>query len=400
MELRYLTIALILATSAVRLAGSLYQPAMPAIAADFGASEAAISATMTVYFLGLAISNIFMGPLSDSFGRRPLILAGLITVAAGSTICMFANGISILIAGRIVQAIGTSTIPVTSRAVIRDAYPEDKIVSILGITGIISALVPIAAPFAGGLITQYFNWKITFIISSACCIVSFFYAYLRLKETNPPEKRYSLEIAQTIKNYFKMLLDRTFMSAAIPNMIFFGIQGIYLTLGPFIFMGEFNYSPVEFGLTYIPLVSTLIAGRAVSSPIYRISSRKNTVLIITLISATAGTLLIGTRIICGTNNAATILAAAAIFSFAFGLSIPISTKIGLDQFRHISGAASSMLGTMQMGGAAATAAIGGLLLKYVRASDAFTILVTALAVTLVLTGLSIYIKPPKLRKYD
>jgi len=400
LKLRDLTIILVLAMSAVRLAGSLYQPAMPAIATDFGVSEAAISSTMTVYFLGLAISNILIGPLSDSFGRRPLILAGLLAVTAGSVICMYANNISLLIAGRLVQSLGTSTIPATSRAVIRDACPDNKVVSLLGLTGIISALVPVAAPFAGGVIIQCMNWKITFLISGLCCILAFLYAFSKLDETNPAGKRKPFQISGTVKNYLKMLLDRTFMSAAIPNTIFFGIQGIYLTLGPFIFMGEFKFSPMNFGLTYIPVVSALILGRAASGTLYRISSRQNTTLIITSISAAAGLILIGSRFIHGGNSPGPILLAASVFCFAFGLVIPISTKVGLDQFRHVSGAASSMLGTLQMGGAAAAGAVGGLLLKWIHASDAFVISTVIMAAGLVFTGLSIYIKPPKLRKYD
>lgn len=398
MKLKDLTIILIVATSAVRVAGNLYQPAMPAIAAGIGVSNAAISSTMTIYFLGLAAANIIMGPLSDSFGRRPLILFGLFAVTAGSALCIFANDISLLIAGRLVQAIGTSAIPVTSRAVIRDACPDNKVVTLLGLTGIISALVPLAAPFIGGLIIEWMNWRMTFIISTVCCLLAFIHALSKLEETNHARKPFA--ISGTLKNYSQMLIDRTFMSAAIPNMIFFGIQGVYLTLGPFIFLNEFKFSPAAFGLTYIPVVSALIIGRAASSPIYRHFSKKNTALIITLISALAGIILVAGHFSPAGNSPASILTAASIFSLAFGLTIPISTKVGIDQFRHVSGAASSMLGILQMAGAAIAGAVGGLLLEYALPSNAFVIPVTFMAVILLFSGASVYLKVPKLRKHD
>lgn len=398
MKLRDLTILLVVATAAVRVAGNLYQPAMPAIAAGIGVSNAAISSTMTIYFLGLAAANIVIGPLSDSFGRRPLILTGLFAVTGGSAICIFANDISLLIAGRLVQALGTSAIPVTSRAVIRDVCPDDKVVSLLGLTGIISALVPLAAPFIGGLIIEWMNWRMTFIISTACCLLAFIHSLSKLEETHHARKPFA--ISGTAKNYLRMLVDRTFMSAAVPNMIFFGIQGAYLTLGPFIFLNEFKFSPTSFGLTYIPVVSALILGRAASSPLYRKTSKKNTALIITLISALAGIVLAAGHFLPGGNSPSSILTAASIFSFAFGLTIPISTKVGIDQFRHVSGAASSMLGTLQMTGAAAAGAVGGLLLEYVQPSNAFVIPATLMAVILLSSGISVYLKVPRLRKHD
>jgi multidrug resistance protein len=142
---------------------SMYAPSMPAIARAFGASDGAVQLTLSLYLAGFAVAQLVYGPLSDRFGRRNVLLVGLAVYLAGTIACALAPSIGMLVAARVVQAMGACAGPALGRAMVRDVYPRDQTAQVLALVGMALAVAPAIAPALGGLFTFYATSPFIFI---------------------------------------------------------------------------------------------------------------------------------------------------------------------------------------------------------------------------------------------
>src|ERR1700694_2782338 len=145
---------------------SLYMlvPALPVLATDFGRDISIAQMTVSLYMVGLACSQIVMGPLSDRFGRRPVLLAGLGLMIAASSGCIFAETLPQLIAARFFQALGGATGMVVSRAIIRDLYPRERVGAMISLVIAVMMIAQMLSPLAGGLLENGFGWGAIFFV--------------------------------------------------------------------------------------------------------------------------------------------------------------------------------------------------------------------------------------------
>src|SRR5690606_11417779 len=153
-------ILLLVAVAAVSPLGiNIYLPSMPGMAADFGVDFAAIQLTLSLYLLTVAIGQLFIGPLSDRYGRRPVLLAGLAAFVLGSLLCLIAADIGLLLAGRVLQAVGGCAGITLSRAVVRDLYGREQAASMIGYVTMGMAVAPMLAPSIGGALDGVYGWQ-------------------------------------------------------------------------------------------------------------------------------------------------------------------------------------------------------------------------------------------------
>ena len=152
---------------------SLYMlvPALPVLATAFGRDISIAQMTVSLYMVGIACSQIIMGPLSDRFGRRPVLLAGLGLMVVASAACIFAETLPQLIAARFLQALGGATGMVVSRAIIRDLYSRERISSMISLVIAVMMIAQMLSPLTGGLLETAFGWRAIFYVITAASLV-------------------------------------------------------------------------------------------------------------------------------------------------------------------------------------------------------------------------------------
>ena len=150
---------LVLATAVGPMAINIFLPSMPRLEVDLSTSYAMVQLTLSLYLVGLAVAQLAYGPLSDRYGRRPLMITGVCIFLVGTVICIVAPSITILIIGRVLQAIGGCAGVVLGRAIVRDMYDRDKSASMLAYITMSMVVAPMLSPTIGGLIDEYYGWR-------------------------------------------------------------------------------------------------------------------------------------------------------------------------------------------------------------------------------------------------
>jgi MFS transporter, DHA1 family, multidrug resistance protein len=180
---RRVLVLLVAMTAIGPMALNILTPAVPGLVTTFGTDAAAVQLTLSLYLLGLAASQLVMGPLSDRFGRRPVVLAGLTLAAVSSVAALAATSIEALIVARIVQAIGASTGVVVGRAIIRDLYDRDRAAAMIGWVTTATVVAPMLAPMIGGFLDTVLGWEAIFAFVALVSAATLIGAVLALPET-------------------------------------------------------------------------------------------------------------------------------------------------------------------------------------------------------------------------
>jgi len=357
-----LSLYMILISALVRLGASLYLPALPSMSDDLNLSASDISFTMTVYLIAFAAASILFGPLSDHWGRRILIQGGIALYLVGSVLCAFAQGFETLIAGRIVQAAGGSAIPVAIRAMAREAYDDEGMISVLGWVGAVSSLVPILAPVLGGLLTQTWGWRINFHLLAAVTLLMGLYAVRNTPETLSEANRTPFDIVDTLRTYGSMSVTPAFIVPVIPILLCFAAQGAYLVGAPFIFVDLLGMKPAAFGATSLVLVGALFIGRSACMALFK-RHGAYPVYLAGGVPAFLGGLFFLCILWTGRISIVSILESSALFFLGFGVLVPISMKAGLSVFPKRTGTSSALFGCLTLSATAAGSALLGAFLN-------------------------------------
>ena len=349
---------LVLITALVRLGTSLYLPALPRIGADIHLSAQQLAATMTAYLASFAGASLFLGPVSDRWGRQIIVRSGIALFLIGSLFCAMANGIAYLLAGRVFQAIGGAAVQVAARAMSRDAFDDHQMIRIIGWIGVITGLVPVLAPVLGGFITQGFGWRANFYFLVGATVLVGIGTRKFSAETLSHGNRPSLGIGQTLRAYASMLGAPRFMVPLLPVMLCFAAQGAYLVGAPFIFIRLLGMSPAIFGATSLLPVASLLAGRFLCLAILKKRGDFSAFVTGGLLAFLGGFLFwIVNRI--GWNSAAPLLLSCSIFCFGFGAVLPIGMKAGLSAFPNLVGTSSALFGCLTLGTTAVGSSVVG-----------------------------------------
>src|SRR5207249_7759449 len=177
-------LALLIAMSGMSsLSLNILVPAIPGLVTKFAADPANVQLAVSLYLMGLAAAQLVFGPLSDRFGRRPVVLAGLALAAFASTAAVFSANIASLVTARVAQSLGASSGQTIGRAIIRDLYDREHAASMIGLVTSVVVLMPMVAPLLGGILDTLFGWEAIFVFTAILSFTVFAWAMLALPET-------------------------------------------------------------------------------------------------------------------------------------------------------------------------------------------------------------------------
>ncbi|WOE32896.1 MULTISPECIES: multidrug effflux MFS transporter [unclassified Acinetobacter] len=243
-------ILLALFTSLGPLSIDMYLPALPDMAQDFGVSTQQIANTLPAYFLGLAIGQLFYGPISDRLGRKKPLYFGMMLYTVASLLCVFAPNDWALIAARILQALGGCVGVVIARAAIRDKLDMQAAAQAFASMMIVMGLAPILAPMLGALILNIFQWRDIFIFLSAVGIFCLLSVHFFFTETLPAERRLKLNFKQVLALYAAILKDKSFLNPMLAGSLTGAALFCYISSAAAVFMDQFHMPKQQFAYIF------------------------------------------------------------------------------------------------------------------------------------------------------
>ena len=371
-------LALLIAMTGVSsLSLNILTPAIPSLAAKFATDPANAQLTVSLYIMGLAVAQPVFGPLSDKFGRRRVVIAGLALAALASTLAIFAGSIAALVIWRVAQSLGASTGQTVGRAIIRDLYERDRAASMIGLVTSVVVLMPMLAPLMGGVLDTLFGWETIFIFSAALSAFVLAWAVIALPETRSvlpaQQNRFGADVRALAKSprFFGYAL-----CAGLGSGPFFSFLGG----GPHIAVSMLGRTSAEYGmLFFIPSVGFMAGNFAVS----RLARRFGTDALIWwgIILTIAGTLLnIVLYVTLPGWEIATIFVPQIIIGIGNGLLLPTAIAGAVSIRPQVAGTASGMTGFIQMSIGASAAQLSAHLIA--SASNAMPMLLLMLAFAL------------------
>ncbi|GAB4515345.1 MAG: multidrug effflux MFS transporter [Roseibium sp.] len=257
------SVGILVAISTVSpLAMQIYLPSLAGMMAVFSATAGEIQLTMSAFFIAVAVSQLFWGPLSDQFGRRPVIITGMVLFVLGSVLCLIAPSIEALVAARVLQAAGGSTGMVLGRAIIRDLHGPKQAASMIGYVTMGMAVMPTIAPAIGGLLDRFYGWQGGFVLMLVFGVGVLWASIYRLPETH--HTRSSVGVTQILRSYGILLREPLYWSysltAAFSALTYFA----YLGGAPFIASGLLALTAAEMGFYFMFVALGYIAGNYIS----------------------------------------------------------------------------------------------------------------------------------------
>jgi len=360
----------------------MYLPAMPQMMVALNTDIAHMHMTLSAYLTGFAVFHLACGPLADRYGRRPLLLVGVLLFVLASVGCALASDVEELLWYRFWQGVGACVGPTLARAIVRDVFGADRAARALSIIAMLMALAPAVAPALGGIMLLYLPWNSIFLFLALYGASVTLLVYRYLGETLPA--RQSLHPAQIGRNYAELLVNRYFISVSVASSLIYAGLLVYLSSSSFVFITMFGLPAEYFGLIFISSIIGYILGSALSA---RLSRRLPSELVmltgVKLAIASCGTMWLAHFM--WPDSLYTLILPMVTYSAALGLVLPHAMAIALRPFAHIAGTASSLFGFVQMTlSAAATAVMGYFLVNspvpMIQAMFVITLMAFALAV--------------------
>lgn len=330
-------------------------PALPAIAASLAVSAGAVQLTVTLYLLGLAVGQLVYGPLSDRFGRRPVLLSGLTIYAISAIAAAFAPSVDSLIVARVAQALGGCAGLVLGRAIARDNVTGHHAVRKLAILVMAMSLAPALAPLLGAQLAVHFGWRSILYVLAVAGVLMLAAATIALPETH--HRRGSRTARQYAMSYATLARSPTFVAFALGGAS--GTTSFYafIAASPFVLMQELGVSPGTFSAIYVTILTGIAVGAMLAG---MLASRLRAQVVL----RTGGVLLVGSSTTlavayaAGAMSAALVATLMLVYVVGAALTSPYATAGAVEIEPAYAGAASGLYGFAQMAyGSLATAII-------------------------------------------
>ncbi len=351
-------IALLIILSGLNpVALNIFLPSMPNLTENLNTTYAISQLTLTLYLAALAITQLILGPLSDKYGRRPILLVGVAIYAISSLACGFALSIEQLIIGRILQAAGSCAGVVVTRAIVRDLYDRDKAASLIGYMTMVMALMPLVAPVIGGYIDQWASWRTSFYLISFIGLLAFIASYKSLHETNKAPVT-DIDFKNIFGKYGALMGEKQYLGYVFGMAFGAGVFYCFIAGAPFLTTKMLGLSPSEYGFYFMIVSCGYIFGSFLSG---RLSVKLGNYKLINLSSIilTIGIILLLTAYSNGISHPVYIFIPMMVVACSNGLAIPSAIAGALSIRPDIAGTAAGLAGFMQVFvGAIATFMVG------------------------------------------
>ncbi|WP_425406953.1 multidrug effflux MFS transporter [Hwanghaeella sp.] len=334
---------------------SFYVPSMPSIAESLQAPIGAVQATMTTYLIGFALAQLIYGPLSDRFGRRPILTAGLLIYLAASLLCTFAASIEQLQAMRMLQGFGACCGPILGRAIVRDLFEGPAMVRAFSIIGAAVAVGPAVAPMMGGLVQEAFGWQANFMVVAIIGGIVLMLVLIFLGESNLNLNLHAAKPRAVLRNYFSLVTNRTFMGYVLVSALIFSGVFAYHVSSAFLFIAELGLRPSQFALIALVTVPAYVSGNFLSGRLRMRGMKGRQLIGCGVTCALTGAALVG--ILADELSLVRVLGPMLLYFFGFGMVLPQGIAGALQPFPRIAGSASASMGCIQMASGAVSSVV-------------------------------------------
>ncbi|WED28106.1 Bcr/CflA family multidrug efflux MFS transporter [Vibrio sp. DW001] len=256
------------------LAIDMYLPAMPTIAKELGVDPGAVQITLTTYTAGFAIGQLLHGPLSDSYGRKPILIIGILLFAIGSIVCATTSDIESLKYVRAAQGFAGASAAVVIQALVRDMYEKEDFARTMSFITLVVMVAPLIAPMLGGYLAVWFGWRSIFWVLAVVSGLVIAAVVWKIPETLAPENRQKLHFRTTIQNYIRLFMNPVALGLMFAGAFSFAGMFAFLTAGSFVYIDVYGVGTSQFGylfgLNVVGLfIMTTVNGRIVR----RVSSK-------------------------------------------------------------------------------------------------------------------------------
>jgi DHA1 family bicyclomycin/chloramphenicol resistance-like MFS transporter len=327
---------------------TIFLPAVPQMATWLRVGVADIQLIVPAYLGAFAVAQLAAGPVSDATGRRRVTLAGMALFTLASIACALANDLALLIAARAAQAIGACVAIVVGRAIVRDTLHGLAAARAMAWIAISMGVGPSLAPFAGGYLTAWFDWRATFVATGLCGGAILVLTAVMLPETLPPAARQITRAATLLHAYAQIAANRAFMRYTLTVSFISSAFNVFLVGSPEVVVGQMGVSPEQFGFLVMLVPVTFMAGSYLSNRLALLISIDRIIFVAALVALSGGLWLIAMAL----NDSATawlLFAAVMLFNGGNGVLFPLCYGQALNTVPPaLAGSASALAGFIHM----------------------------------------------------
>jgi DHA1 family bicyclomycin/chloramphenicol resistance-like MFS transporter len=318
----------------------MYLPALPSMVNDFHTTESLVQLTLTMGMIGLAVGQIFFGPISQKWGRKPVLLVSMLCFILGAVSCVFTTNIYIFLAFRLLQGIGGAGGVVLSRSIATDCYTGRRLATTMAIIGGINGIAPAFAPVVGGLLASQIGWQGIFWTLTGLGVI-LFYMTTRYRETLAPEQRTKGSLLSTFADYSKVLKNGRFNALFLAYGLTMGLLFAYVSAAPFILQQQFEFNEIAFAIIFGVNSALIGVGSAIALRFKQLEKGLCFAAGAALVIAVLQIVLIFTA-----NSFLTYEIVSALLLLFVGIGITSSTSLAMDEGREYTGAAAAIVGAI------------------------------------------------------
>jgi len=330
------------------LAIDMYLPSFSFIAKDLGVPSNTVQLTLSTFLIGLAAGQMFYGPISDRFGRKPPLYFGICLYVLSALGCIFANSIEALLVLRFFQGLGGSAGMVIPRAVVRDKMGAEGAARAFSMLMLVFGLAPILAPFIGGMLLTVSTWRAIFVTLTVFGAVCLICTHRVMEETLDQGHVVPLHLGRTLRQYFDLLRHRQFMAYVLCGGLIQAGMFAYISGGPFVIIELHGIKPQHFGFVFGSNAVGLIACSQINA---RLVMRRSADRVLGKIIWVPGIAMciVAALVACGYESLPLLLIGFFIFLSCHGFVGPNASAIALAQQGRQAGTAAALMGALQFG---------------------------------------------------
>ncbi|GAA1489136.1 multidrug effflux MFS transporter [Brachybacterium sacelli] len=355
---RLFVAVLVLLTAVAPLSIDMYLPAFPTLAEELGSTATGVQLSMTAFLVGMALGQLFVGPLSDGIGRRAPLLAGTFVCFVASVVCAIAPSIEILIGARFLQGLGGAAGVVLARAIVSDTARGALAAKLLGALMIVSVIAPVAAPLAGGALIAGIGWRGVFWVVAGLVLLMFLAAAVVATESLPTRERTSGGVPATFRAAREVLSNRTYTGYLLTFCLSFAALFAYISASPFVIQNILGFSTTTFSLLFaVNAVAITVTSAVAAALAGKIAYRR-----MTGWGLSAGAVAAVGLLVCALSGVPMLptLVLFALFQGSLGFVFANATALALQETGRNAGTGSAFLGFLQFMLAALVSPLVGL----------------------------------------
>ncbi|MFJ9720055.1 multidrug effflux MFS transporter [Streptomyces sp. NPDC101213] len=348
-------------TATPPLAMDMYLPSLPEVTDALRAPAATVQLTLTACLAGMALGQLVVGPMSDRWGRRRPLLAGLAVYVVATALCALAPTVELLVACRLAQGLSGAAGIVIARAMVRDLYDGVAMARFFSTLMLISGVAPVVAPLIGGQILRVTDWRGVFVVLTAVGLLLAVLVAARLPETLPAAERHSGGVGEALRSMRGLLADPPFAGYLLTGGFAFAALFAYISASPFVIQEIYGASPQTFSLLFgVNSVGLVVVGQVNGRVLVgRVRLERVLAAGLGVVVLAAAALLLMAAGVFGAVGLVPVAAALFVLMSAMGVVLPNAQTLALLRVRHSAGSASALLGTTSFAiGAVASPLVG------------------------------------------